>query len=108
MLLTIQGGLERSASLGPPMDLLALPEFDEPIEQRGIGIIAPFDLALERELWRWIPAEVSLHLARTHNDPVPVSRLTTELVSNTSHLAATRDVLHVEPEVVAYCAPRAA
>ncbi|OBI45304.1 Asp/Glu/hydantoin racemase [Mycobacterium kyorinense] len=85
------------------MDLSSLPEFDGPVEQRGIGIIAPFDLALERELWRWIPADVSLHLARTHYEPVPVSRLMAELVSNTSHLeAATRDVLHVEPEVVAY------
>ncbi|OHV04756.1 maleate cis-trans isomerase family protein [Mycobacterium talmoniae] len=85
------------------MDLSSLPEFDGPGDQRGIGIIAPFDLAIERELWRWIPAEVSLHLARTHYEPVPVSRLMAELVSNTHHLeAATRDVLHVEPEVVAY------
>lgn len=85
------------------MDLSTLPEFEGPAEQRGIGIIAPFDLAIERELWRWVPAEVSLHLARTHYEPVPVSRLMAELVSNTSHLeAATRDVLHVEPEVVAY------
>jgi maleate isomerase len=85
------------------MDLSLLTEFDGPAEQRHIGIIAPFDLAIERELWRWAPAEVSLHLARTHYEPVPVSRLMAELVSNTSHLeAATRDVLHVEPEVVAY------
>ena len=88
------------------MDLASLPnlpEFDEPIEQRHIGLIAPFDLAIERELWRWIPAEVSLHLARTHYEPVPVSRAMAELVSNTCHLeAATRDVLHVDPEVVAY------
>lgn len=83
--------------------LSALPEFDGPAEQRGIGVIAPFDLAIERELWRWVPVEVTLHLARTHYEPVPVSRLMAELVSNTSHLAAaTRDVLHVEPEVVAY------
>lgn len=85
------------------MDLSTLPEFEGPPEQRGIGIIAPFDLAIERELWRWVPAEVSLHLARTHYEPVPVSRLMAELVSNTSHLAAaTRDVLHVDPEVFAY------
>ncbi|MGH3967326.1 MAG: Asp/Glu/hydantoin racemase, partial [Mycobacterium sp.] len=78
------------------MDLSTLSEFDGPVDQRGIGIIAPFDLAIERELWRWIPAEVSLHLARTRYEPVPVSRLMAELVSNTSHLeAATRDVLHV-------------
>ncbi|MBO0864514.1 MAG: Asp/Glu/hydantoin racemase [Mycobacterium sp.] len=82
---------------------LTLPDFDGPAEQRGIGIIAPFDLAIERELWRWIPAEVSLHLARTPYEPVPVSRLMAELVSNASHLeAATHNVLHVEPEVVAY------
>ncbi|HEX7323368.1 MAG TPA: Asp/Glu/hydantoin racemase [Mycobacterium sp.] len=80
-----------------------LPEFEGPAEQRGIGVIAPFDLALERELWRWVPAEVTLHLARTPYEPVPVSRTMAELVSNTQHLeAATRDVLHVEPEVVAY------
>ncbi|NIH87403.1 maleate cis-trans isomerase family protein [Amycolatopsis granulosa] len=79
------------------------PVFDGPLAQRGIGVIAPFDLALERELWRWIPVEVSLHLARTPYEPVPVSMEMAQLVSNHQHLAAaTRDVLHVEPEVVAY------
>lgn len=77
--------------------------FDGPLAQRGIGIIAPFDLALERELWRWVPMEVSLHLARTPYEPVPVSMEMARLVSDSHHLAgATRDVLHVEPEVVAY------
>lgn len=77
--------------------------FDGPLAQRGIGVIAPFDLALERELWRWVPMEVSLHLARTPYEPVPVSMEMAELVSNSRHVAAaTRDVLHVEPEVVAY------
>lgn len=87
------------------MDLPALdfPAFEGPVAQRGIGVIAPFDLALERELWRWVPMEVSLHLARTPYEPVPVSMEMAHLVSNSQHLAAaTRDVLHVEPEVVAY------
>lgn len=80
-----------------------LTNFDGPLAQRGIGIIAPFDLALERELWRWVPVEVSLHLARTPYEPVPVSMEMAKLVSNPRHVAAaTRDVLHVEPEVVAY------
>jgi maleate isomerase len=79
------------------------PFSDGPLAQRGIGVIAPFDLALERELWRWVPMEVSLHLARTPYEPVPVSLEMAHLVSNSQHLAAaTRDVLHVEPEVVAY------
>lgn len=82
---------------------LNIPEFEGPIAQRGIGIIAPFDLALERELWRWAPLEVSLHLARTPYEPVPVSLEMAELVSERRHLmTATRDVMHVEPEVVAY------
>jgi len=77
--------------------------FEGPLAQRGIGVIAPFDLALERELWRWVPMEVSLHLARTPYEPVPVSMEMARLVSDSRHLAtATRDVLHVEPEVVAY------
>lgn len=87
------------------MDFAALdiPSFDGPLAQRGIGVIAPFDLALERELWRWVPMEVSLHLARTPYEPVPVSLEMARLVSNSAHLAAaTRDILHVEPEVVAY------
>src|SRR5699024_9474413 len=78
-------------------------DFEGPLAQRGIGIIAPFDLALERELWRWTPLEVSLHLARTPYEPVPVSMEMAELVSEQRHLqTATRDVLSVEPEVVAY------
>ncbi|AEF42035.1 maleate cis-trans isomerase family protein [Hoyosella subflava] len=82
---------------------LNIPEFDGPIAQRGIGIIAPFDLALERELWRWLPMEVSLHLARTPYEPVEVSAEMAELVSDRrSVMLATRDVLHVEPEVIAY------
>ncbi|MQA27199.1 MAG: Asp/Glu/hydantoin racemase [Micromonosporaceae bacterium] len=77
--------------------------FEGPLAQRGIGVIAPFDLALERELWRWVPMEVSLHLARTPYEPVPVSLEMAELVSQSRHLAdATRTVLQFEPEVVAY------
>ncbi len=78
-------------------------ELDGPLAQRGVGIIAPFDLALERELWRWAPLEVSFHLARTPFEPVPVSLEQAELVSGRQALqAATRDVLGVDPEVVAY------
>ncbi|HIZ96968.1 MAG TPA: hypothetical protein H9805_00140 [Candidatus Janibacter merdipullorum] len=78
-------------------------EFEGPLAQRGIGIIAPFDLALERELWRWAPLEVSFHLARTPFEPVAVSLEQAELVSGRAALqTATRDVLGVDPEIVAY------
>lgn len=87
------------------MDISALDSLtiEEPLAQRGIGVVAPFDLALERELWRWVPLEVTLHLARTPYEPVPVSLDMAQLVSNEQHVAAaTRDVMPVEPEVLAY------
>ncbi|SFS80413.1 maleate cis-trans isomerase family protein [Saccharopolyspora flava] len=74
-----------------------------PGAQRGIGVIAPFDLALDRELWRWVPPEVSLHVTRTPFVPVPVSVEQASLVSDEAAVhAATRDLLVPEPEVVAY------
>ena len=72
---------------------LNIPEFEGPLAQRGIGVIAPFDLALERELWRWAPLEVTLHLARTPYEPVPVSRAMAELVSDRRHLMEVRKSL---------------
>lgn len=77
--------------------------FDGPLAQRGIGIIAPYDLALERELWRWVPADVSLHLTRTPYEPGQMNMDMAHNLGNPQHMAtATRDILHVEPEVVAY------
>lgn len=98
-------GLRHPGLSGPDLSDPDLSDqaFDGPVVQRGIGIIAPFDLALERELWRWTPLDVSLHLARTPFEPVPVSLEMAELVSDPRHVqAATRDVLGVDPEVVAY------
>ena len=34
-------------------------------DQVGIGVVIPYDFALDRELWRWVPAQVSLHPTRT-------------------------------------------
>lgn len=74
-----------------------------PRVQRGIGIIAPFDLALDRELWRWVPAEVSLHLTRLPYVQLPVGVRMAQVVSDHRLLvSATRDLLHVEPEIVAF------
>ncbi|MEU5157922.1 decarboxylase, partial [Glycomyces sp. NPDC021274] len=44
-----------------------------PQPQLGVGVVAPFDFALDRELWRWVPDDVSLHLTRTPFVPVEVS-----------------------------------
>ncbi|MGI8417427.1 MAG: maleate cis-trans isomerase family protein [Nakamurella sp.] len=46
--------------------------------QVGVGIVVPYDFALDRELWRWAPAESTLHLTRL---PVGPAAVTVEMVT---------------------------
>ena len=74
-----------------------------PGPQRGVGVVAPFDFALDRELWRWVPDEVSLHLTRTPYVPVEVSLDLARMISEHETLGdAVRTLTEVTPEVVAY------
>ncbi|MFI7382941.1 aspartate/glutamate racemase family protein [Streptomyces sp. NPDC049813] len=74
-----------------------------PQPQRGVGVVAPFDFALDRELWRWVPDEISLHLTRTPFVPVEVSLDLARLVSEHETLGeAVRALGAAEPEVLAY------
>jgi maleate isomerase len=74
-----------------------------PARQRGIGVVAPFDFALDRELWRWVPDDVSLHLTRTPFVPVEVTLDMARIVSEHETLREAVLALHaVEPEVLAY------
>ncbi len=71
--------------------------------QQGIGVVAPFDFALDRELWRWVPEDVSLYLTRL---PFFTTPMTVEMAvacgDRRAVRRATRDVLTPEPGVVAY------
>jgi maleate isomerase len=66
-------------------------------------VITPVDFSLDRELWRWVPENVTLHLTRL---PVLAERITVgtarALADRPSLRQATRDVLTPEPAVVAY------
>ncbi|WP_306320381.1 MULTISPECIES: aspartate/glutamate racemase family protein [unclassified Streptomyces] len=74
-----------------------------PQPQRGVGVVAPFDFALDRELWRWVPDHVSLHLTRTPFVPVEVGLDLARLVSEHETLGeAVRALGAAEPEVLAY------
>lgn len=74
-----------------------------PVRQRGIGVVAPFDFALDRELWRWVPDDTSLHLTRTPFVPVEVSLDMARMVSEHETLRDAVRALHaVQPEVIAY------
>ncbi|MET9405498.1 decarboxylase [Streptomyces sp. NPDC002935] len=74
-----------------------------PHPQRGVGVVAPFDFALDRELWRWVPDDVSLHLTRTPFVLVEAGLDLARLVSEHETLGdAVRALNAVAPEVVAY------
>lgn len=69
----------------------------------GIGVVVPYDFVLDRELWRWAPDDVNLHLNRTPYEDVEVSVAQAEAVGDRAVVArATRDVMTAEPDVVAY------
>ncbi len=69
----------------------------------GIGVVVPYDMALDRELWRWAPERVSLHLTRTPYEDIPVGVGQALAVGDAATVAAaTRSVTIVEPAVVAY------
>ncbi len=74
-----------------------------PLPQRGVGVVAPFDFALDRELWRWVPDHISLFLTRTPFVPVEVSLDMARLVSEHETLRDGVMALHaVRPETYAY------
>ncbi|TDP93943.1 maleate cis-trans isomerase family protein [Labedaea rhizosphaerae] len=75
----------------------------ELVTQHGIGVVAPFDFALDRELWRWTPDNVSLYMTRLPFVPVPVTiEMASELSDPDRVSRATKDVLAPEPLAVAY------
>ena len=67
----------------------------------GIGVIVPFDFALDRELWRWVPEPVALHLTRTPFVPSPVTAEMARAISDAEPVRAARDVLEPGPGIVA-------
>jgi maleate isomerase len=69
----------------------------------GIGMVVPYDMALDRELWRWTPERVSLHLTRTPYEDIPVGVGQALAIGDAATVAeTTRSVTLVDPAVVAY------
>lgn len=78
-----------------------LPE-GPPVRTR-IGLIAPFDLALDDELARWVPEGISLHTARTPRLPGPVDlHLVERLNDHDQILACIGELSAIEPAAYAY------
>jgi len=74
-----------------------------PFEQTGIGVVVPYDFALDRELWRWVPDDISLHLTRTPYVPLAVTMEMVVHVSDPAVVArGTAELKAVSPLVTAY------
>ena len=71
--------------------------------QIGIGMVCPFDMALDRELWRWMPDSVSLYFTRTGFIDAPVDvELCRDLNNHAEIAAAVRAVSSVGPRSFGY------
>jgi len=74
-----------------------------PLQQSGIGVVVPFDFALDRELWRWVPDDVSLHITRMPFAPMPATLEMAVHISDPALVAkGYDDVRAVSPSVMAY------
>jgi maleate isomerase len=80
-----------------------VPPIVGPVVGVGAGVVVPYDFALDRELWRWVPEDVSLHVTRTAYSPLPVTVEQAQVIGDREAVArCTEDITAVEPAVVAY------
>ncbi|AIJ22222.1 maleate cis-trans isomerase family protein [Amycolatopsis methanolica] len=74
-----------------------------PEPQTGVGIVAPYDFARDRELWRWVPPTVSLFIARTGGSPEGDDLDSASALNRPATVRRpTREVCAVGAEVVIY------
>ena len=74
-----------------------------PVLQSGIGVVVPYDFALDRELWRWTPDDISLYLTRMPYVPLAATVEMALHISEPTIVARVAvDVLAVSPLVTAY------
>jgi maleate isomerase len=88
-----------------PLKKLSIPhEFTELDHTPGVGLVAPFDFALDAECWRWMPQDTSLYVTRTphiENTAVTVD-LAREVSDDLSVGTAVRSLLAGKPASIAY------
>lgn len=78
-------------------------QFLDPPGVPGIGVVVPYDFAQDREMWRWVPEPVSLHVTRTPYVVAPADAGQARLVSAPEIVrTAVQNVLEPAPGVVAY------
>lgn len=70
---------------------------------KRIGVIVPFDMALDREYWQLVPEDVSLHVTRLPIVKLPYGPEHARRVADADDLvAAARTLERISPAVVAF------
>jgi maleate isomerase len=70
----------------------------------GIGVIVPFDFAVDREYWRYVPDDTQLHITRTPPEPGEISTALAQAVGDVEAVrAATETLVPVTGTVVYAC-----
>ncbi|KHL04381.1 maleate cis-trans isomerase family protein [Sinomonas humi] len=71
--------------------------------QRVLGVVSPYDMALDRELWRWMPEEVTLAFARTPFHPLVVDATMAATIGDDEEIRPTARCLKaISPEAAVY------
>lgn len=88
----------------PDVEFVQLPFEYETKRRKGIGLVAPFDFALDDECWRWLPADTSLYVTRTARlEDTAVTAELAEAVGDTKAvMPCVASLISSEPSSVAY------
>ncbi|MEO6827395.1 MAG: aspartate/glutamate racemase family protein [Microbacteriaceae bacterium] len=74
-----------------------------PFARTAIGVVVPYDMALDAELWRWTPPEATLFIARTPFEPLSVTLEMVELLGDEESLRiTTKELTSVSPAGYAF------
>jgi maleate isomerase len=89
--------------IGPLIDMSGMARFDLADDTRRVGLIAPFDFALDDEYWRWLGKGQMLCTARTPYYEHPVSVQMAKAVRNTADLVvAAKSLAMIRPAATVY------
>lgn len=87
-------------------ELVLLPVAYEDLAERsrGIGMVVPFDLALDDEIWRWMPESVPLYISRTayEDDTAITSNLAKDISDPRVIVPAVRSLVMAKPVAIGY------
>ncbi len=72
-------------------------------KRTGVGVVVPCDMALDRELWRWAPDDVDLHLTRLRSTPTAITMETVQQMGDADLVAqAVQTLSPVQPAATLY------